>query len=49
VKLPGSAHTNPVTFADKSGRQYVAITATGGAGFLGTPVTGDSLIVYALP
>ena len=49
VKLPGSAHTNPITFADKTGRQYVAITATGGAGFLGTPVTGDSLIAYALP
>jgi quinoprotein glucose dehydrogenase len=49
VKLPGSAHTVPITFADKAGKQYVAITATGGAGFLGTPVTGDSVIFYALP
>jgi quinoprotein glucose dehydrogenase len=49
VKLPGSAHTVPVTFADKSGKQYVAITATGGAGFLGTPVVGDALVFYALP
>jgi quinoprotein glucose dehydrogenase len=49
VRLPGSAHTNPVTFADRAGRQHVAIVATGGAGFLGTPVVGDSLITYSLP
>ena len=48
VKLPGSAHTNPVTYADKSGKQYVAIVATGGAGFLATQVTGDSLVAYSL-
>ena len=49
VKLPGAAHTNPITFADRTGRQHVAIVATGGAGFLSTPVTGDSLVTYTLP
>jgi quinoprotein glucose dehydrogenase len=47
VKLPAAAHSVPVTYSVK-GRQYVAIVATGGS-FLGTPVTSDSLIVYALP
>jgi quinoprotein glucose dehydrogenase len=48
ARLPGSAHTNPVTYAGADGKQYVAIVATGGAGFLGTPITSDSLVVYAL-
>lgn len=46
VKLPASAHTNPIAYGT-GGRQYVAIVATGGS-FLGTPVTSDSLIAYTL-
>ena len=46
VKLPASAHTNPVSYG-VGGRQFVAIVASGGS-FLGTPVTSDSLIAYTL-
>jgi quinoprotein glucose dehydrogenase len=48
AKLPGGGQTNPITFADKTGKQYVAITATGGAGFLGVPTTSDAVVFYAL-
>ena len=47
VRLPAAAHTVPMSYS-AGGRQYVAIVATGGS-FLGTPVTSDSLIAYALP
>ena len=46
VKLPASAHTNPISYG-AGGRQYVAIVATGGS-FLGTAVTSDSLVAYTL-
>jgi quinoprotein glucose dehydrogenase len=49
VKLPGGGQTNPVTFADKTGKQYVAITATGGAGYIGVPTTSDAVVFFALP
>ena len=48
AKLPASAHTNPISYADANGKQYVAIVATGGS-FLATPVASDSVIAYALP
>ena len=47
VKLPASAHTNPISYG-VGGKQYVAIVATGGS-FTGSPVDSDSLIAYALP
>ena len=47
-KLDGAAQAVPSTYLGKDGRQYVVITATGG-GFFGAPVTGDSLMAFALP
>jgi quinoprotein glucose dehydrogenase len=47
VKLPGAAEATPSTYQGRDGRQYVVITATGG-GFFNNPVTGDSVIAYAL-
>ena len=48
VELPATAHSTPITYSDASGKQYVAIVATGG-GLLAAPVESDSLIVYSLP
>lgn len=47
-RLPATAHSMPVIYSDAGGKQYVAITATGG-GLLRAPVESDSLIVYSLP
>ena len=40
--------TEPITWAGPDGRQYVAIASSGGS-FLDSPLTGDSLSVFALP
>lgn len=48
VKLDASAHATPITWAGPDGRQYVAISSSGGS-FLDSPLTGDSLSVFALP
>lgn len=47
VKLPGAAEATPITYQGRDGRQYVVITATGG-GFFSNPVTGDTVIAFAL-
>jgi quinoprotein glucose dehydrogenase len=47
VKLPGAAEATPSTYQGRDGKQYVVITATGG-GFFNNPITGDSVIAYAL-
>lgn len=47
IKLPGVAQATPVTYEARDGKQYVVIAATGG-GFFGNPVTGDSVIAFAL-
>ncbi len=47
VKLPGAAEAIPSTYEGRDGKQYVVIAATGG-GFFGNPVTGDSIVAYAL-
>ena len=47
VKLPGAAEATPITYQGADGKQYVVITATGG-GFFNNPVTGDSVIAFAL-
>ena len=47
VKLPGAAEATPITYQGRDGRQYVVITATGG-GFFNNPVTGDTVIAFAL-
>ena len=46
-KLTGAAEATPMTYSGPDGRQYVVIAATGG-GFFGNPVTGDSIIAFAL-
>lgn len=47
VKLTAAAHATPMTYLGKDGKQYVAIVATGGS-FLESPITGDSVEVFAL-
>ncbi len=48
TKLEASGHTNPVTYMGRDGRQYAALMATGGGGFLGSPVS-NTLVAFALP
>jgi len=48
AKLDASAHATPITYLGKSGRQFVAVTATGGS-FLGSPVASDAIVAFALP
>jgi quinoprotein glucose dehydrogenase len=48
TKLAASGHTSPVTYMGRDGRQYVALMATGGGGFLGGGLS-NSLVAFALP
>jgi quinoprotein glucose dehydrogenase len=48
AKLPAAATSVPSTYLGKDGRQYVVVTATG-AGLLGMPLSGDSVVAFALP
>ena len=48
TKIDAGAHSAPITFRGKDGKQYVVITATGG-GFIADPSTADSVIAFALP
>ena len=48
TKLDASAHATPITYLGKSGKQFVVVTATGGS-FLGSPVSGDAIVAFALP
>jgi glucose dehydrogenase len=45
--LDASAHSVPMTFMGKDGRQYVVVAAGGGS-FLGSPA-GHSVVAFALP
>jgi quinoprotein glucose dehydrogenase len=47
VKLPASAESTPISYADSRGQQYIAVVATGGLA-VGAPLTGDSLVVFGL-
>lgn len=47
-KLPASAHTTPITYRGKSGKQYVAIVAAGGS-YLNSAATASQLLSFALP
>ncbi len=47
VKLPASAESTPITYADAKGQQYIAVVATGGLG-IGAALAGDSLVVFSL-
>jgi quinoprotein glucose dehydrogenase len=46
-QLPASAESIPITYTDESGKQYVAIVATGG-GLLRAPLLSDELIAFKL-
>jgi quinoprotein glucose dehydrogenase len=46
--LDYAGHATPITYRGKGGRQYVAITATGGT-TIGSKAGGDSVMVFALP
>jgi len=48
VKLDASAHSTPMTYAGPDGRQFVAISASGGS-FLDSPLTSDTITAFALP
>lgn len=48
TKLEASAHSAPMTFQGKDGKQYVVIIATGG-GFLADSPTSDVVAAYVLP
>ena len=48
AKIDAGAHSAPITFQGKDGKQYVVVTATGG-GFLGDRSRADTVIAYALP
>jgi quinoprotein glucose dehydrogenase len=47
IKLPAAAESTPITYADTSGNQYVAVVATGG-GLIGAPLLSDAVIAYSL-
>lgn len=45
-KLPAGARATPMTYADREGRQYVAISATGDGELFGG---SDEILAFALP
>lgn len=47
-RLPASAEATPVTYAGANGRQFVAVTATGG-GLIGAKLESDTVVAFALP
>jgi quinoprotein glucose dehydrogenase len=51
AKLDYGAHSVPITFQGKNGKQYVAVMAGGGGGGISNPPVGDgeSLMAFALP
>jgi quinoprotein glucose dehydrogenase len=46
-KLEASAHATPVTYRGADGRQYVAVTSTGGS-YVESPIVSDTLTAFAL-
>jgi quinoprotein glucose dehydrogenase len=48
VKMEASAHATPISYRGADGRQYVAITSTGGS-YHNSPLTSDALTAFALP
>ena len=47
VKLPASAESTPIAYADAKGQQYIAVVATGGFG-VGATLASDALVVFSL-
>ncbi len=48
TKLEASAHTSPITYMGRDGRQYVAAMGTGGGAFLGGGLS-NTLAAFSLP
>ena len=48
TKLEANAHSNPITYLGRDGRQYVALMAAGGGAFFGG-APSNTLVAYALP
>jgi len=48
AKLEASAHSIPITYMGRGGRQYVAVMATGGGGYLGGGLS-NTIVAFALP
>lgn len=48
AKLEASGHASPMTFMGRDGRQYVALMAAGGGGFLDGGLS-NTLVAFALP
>jgi glucose dehydrogenase len=48
VKLEASGHTSPITYMGRDGRQYVALMAAGGGGYLAGGLS-NTLVAFALP
>jgi quinoprotein glucose dehydrogenase len=48
VELEASGHTSPLTYMGRDGKQYVALMASGGGGFLGGGLS-NGLVAFALP
>lgn len=48
TELPASAHSTPVTYIGRDGRQYIVVAAGGGTS-AGGPRMSDSLVAFALP
>ncbi len=46
--LEASAHSSPITYMGRDGRQYVAVMAAGGGAFLGGGMS-NTLVAFALP
>lgn len=47
-ELPASAQATPVTYRGENGRQFIAVTATGG-GLIGAALESDALVAFSLP
>jgi glucose dehydrogenase len=48
TQLEASGHSSPMSYLGRDGRQYVAIMAAGGGGFLGG-ASSNTLVAFALP
>jgi len=48
TKLEASAHSSPITYVGRDGRQYVAVMAEGGGAFLGGG-SSKTLVAFGLP
>jgi quinoprotein glucose dehydrogenase len=47
VKLPASAESTPIAYADAKGQQYIAVVSTGGFG-IGAALASDSVVAFSL-